>query len=52
VDLCCEWHGGEESKHFGALYGMYAVTPNELKAILKVIAQEGQSGAVNKTSVE
>jgi hypothetical protein len=31
---------------------MYAVTPNELKAILKVSAQEGQSGAVNKTSVE
>jgi dsDNA-specific endonuclease/ATPase MutS2 len=35
-----------------ALYGMYAVTLNELKAILKVSAQVGQSDAVNKTSVE
>jgi hypothetical protein len=34
---------------------MYAVTLNELKAIpnvLKVSAQAGQGGAVNKTSVE
>jgi hypothetical protein len=31
---------------------MYAVTLNELWAILKVSAQEEQSGAVNKTSVE
>jgi hypothetical protein len=37
---------------FSALYGTYAVTLNKLKAILKVSAQEGQSGAVNKTSVE
>jgi hypothetical protein len=28
------------------------VTMNELKATLKVSAQAGQSGAVNKTSVE
>jgi hypothetical protein len=31
---------------------MYAVTLNELKIILKVNAQAGQNGAVNKTSVE
>jgi hypothetical protein len=31
---------------------MYAVTLNELKAILKVSAQAGQSGEVSKTSVE
>jgi hypothetical protein len=31
---------------------LYAVTLNELKAVLKVSAQEGQSGAVNKSSVE
>jgi hypothetical protein len=31
---------------------MYAVTLNELKAILKVSAQERQSGTVNETSVE
>jgi hypothetical protein len=31
---------------------MYAVTLNELKAIPKVSAQAGESGAVNKTSVE
>jgi hypothetical protein len=31
---------------------MYAVTLKELKVILKVSAQAGQSGAVNKTSVE
>jgi hypothetical protein len=37
---------------FSALYDMYAVTPNELKAILKVSAQAGQRSAVNKTSVE
>jgi hypothetical protein len=37
---------------FSALYSMYAVTLNELKAILKVSAQAGQSGAVNKSSVE
>jgi hypothetical protein len=37
---------------FSALYGMYAVTLNELKAVLMVSAQAGQSDAVNKTSVE
>jgi hypothetical protein len=31
---------------------MYAETLNELKAVLKVSAQEVQSGAVNKTPVE
>jgi hypothetical protein len=36
---------------FGTLY-MYTVTLNELKAILKVSAQAGQSGSVNKTLVE
>jgi hypothetical protein len=35
-----------------ALYGMYTGTLNEMKAVLKRSAQEGQSGAVNKTSVE
>jgi 2-polyprenyl-6-methoxyphenol hydroxylase-like FAD-dependent oxidoreductase len=33
-------------------YGMYMVTLNELKAILKVSAQAEQNGVVNKTSVE
>jgi hypothetical protein len=37
---------------FTALYSMYAVTLNELKNVLKLSAQAGQSGAVNKTSVE
>jgi hypothetical protein len=42
---------------FSVLYGMYTVTLNELKAVLKVgigeiCCPEGQSGAVNKTSVE
>jgi hypothetical protein len=31
---------------------MYTVTLNELKAVLKVSSQTGQSGAVNKTSAE
>jgi hypothetical protein len=31
---------------------MYAVTLNELKGVLKMSVQEGQSGTVNKTSVE
>jgi hypothetical protein len=31
---------------------MYTVTLNELKAVLKVSAQAGHSGAVNKTSLE
>jgi hypothetical protein len=37
---------------YSALYDMYAVTLNELKAVSKVSAQEVQSGAVNKTSVK
>jgi hypothetical protein len=37
---------------FGALSGMHTVTLNELKGILKVSAQAGQSDVVNKTSVE
>jgi hypothetical protein len=40
------------SHFFCALYGIYVVTLNELKVILKVSTQAGQSGAVNKTSVE
>jgi hypothetical protein len=38
--------------HFSPPYGRYTVTLNELKAALKVSAQTGKSGAVNKTSVE
>jgi hypothetical protein len=34
---------------FSALCGIYTVTLKELKAIPKVNAQAGQSGAVNKT---
>jgi hypothetical protein len=34
-----------------ALYGMYTVTLNELKAVLNVSAQAGQSGEENKTSM-
>jgi hypothetical protein len=37
---------------FSALYGMYTVMMNELKAFLKVSAQAGQSGIMNKTSKE
>jgi hypothetical protein len=37
---------------FGALYSMCTVTLNEFKAILKVSAQAGQTGVVNRTSVE
>jgi hypothetical protein len=37
---------------FSAFCGMYTVTLNELKAVLKVSAQAGQSGGVNKTPVE
>jgi hypothetical protein len=37
---------------FSALYDMYTVTLNEMKATLKMGAQAGQSGAVNKISVE
>jgi hypothetical protein len=37
---------------FSTLYGTYTVTLKELKAFLKVNAQAGQSGAVNKTSLE
>jgi hypothetical protein len=31
---------------------MYAVTIEELKAVLKMSVQAGQSGAVNKASVD
>jgi hypothetical protein len=37
---------------FSAVYGMYTVTLNELKAVLKVSAKAEQNGVVNKTSVE
>jgi hypothetical protein len=37
---------------FSALYDMYTITLNGLKVVLKMSAQAGQSGAVNKTSVE
>jgi hypothetical protein len=37
---------------YNALCGMYTVKQNELKIVLKVSAQAGQSGVVNKTSVE
>jgi hypothetical protein len=37
---------------FSAVYGMYRVTLNELKAVLKMSAQAGRSGVVNETSVE
>jgi hypothetical protein len=37
---------------FSALYSIYTVTLNELKAVLKMRAQAGQSGAVNKTSLD
>jgi hypothetical protein len=37
---------------FSALYGMYMVILKELHAVLKVNTQTGQSGAVNKTSLE
>jgi hypothetical protein len=35
---------------FSAFYGMYTVTLNELKVVLKVIAQAEQSGAVKSTA--
>jgi hypothetical protein len=38
--------------HFSVLYGLYTLTLNELKAVLKVSAQAGRNGAVNKTLVE
>jgi hypothetical protein len=37
---------------FSAFYWIYTVTLNELKAIQKVSIQAGQSGVVNKSSVE
>jgi hypothetical protein len=37
---------------FSALYGIYTATLNELKAVLKLSAWTGQSGAVNKTSLD
>jgi hypothetical protein len=57
VDVYCELRRGEQSKFCKALdgkqlssvlYGMHPVTLNELK----VSVQEGQNGAVNKTSVD
>jgi hypothetical protein len=62
VGKTCEWasivNGAEENRVnfckaldgkplLSAPYGMYAVTQNELKAVLKMSAQAGQSGAVN-----
>jgi hypothetical protein len=67
VGESCEWttilNSAEENRAnfckildgkplFNALYGNYMVTLNELNAVLKVSAQAGQSGGVNKTSVE
>jgi hypothetical protein len=37
---------------FSALYGIYTLILNELKAVLKVIPHAGQSGAVTKISLE
>jgi hypothetical protein len=37
---------------FSALYGIYTLTLNKLKAVLKVNAQAGQCGAVTTTSLE
>jgi hypothetical protein len=37
---------------FSTLYGMYAVTLNELKAVLKVSAKAGQNDVVDKTSMD
>jgi hypothetical protein len=39
-------------KTLDASYGMYAIILKELKAVLKVNAQAGQSGAVSRTSVD
>jgi hypothetical protein len=57
----CEWHGGEQiivllnldgKPHFRAIYDIYTVTRNELKTVLNMSAQAGQSGVVNTSSVE
>jgi hypothetical protein len=37
---------------FCALYGLYAVRLNELKAVLKVSAQAGQRGVLKENTVE
>jgi hypothetical protein len=37
---------------FSSLYSIYTLTLNELKAVLKVNAQGGQSGALTETSLE
>jgi hypothetical protein len=42
----------DENRLLRALYGMYAETLNELKAVLKVRAQAGQSDVMNKTSAK
>jgi hypothetical protein len=41
-----------EKPLFSVLYGMYTVTLNELKVVLKASAQAKQTDAVNKTSLE
>jgi hypothetical protein len=61
VDFYCEERRGEENKvlqesrreaSFSALYGMCSVRVNKLTTVLKLGAQAGQSGVMNKTSVE
>jgi hypothetical protein len=47
TEQSCRWEAA-----FSALYGMYAVTLNELKTVIKVNTQARQSGAVNEISVE
>jgi hypothetical protein len=42
----------EGKRLFSALYGIYKLTLNELKAVLKMKAQAGKCGAVTKTSLE
>jgi hypothetical protein len=42
--------GLDENPLFSSLYGMYTVTMNELKAVLKVSEQAGHS-IMNKTTV-
>jgi hypothetical protein len=44
--------GLDDKPLFIVLYGMYTVTLNELKAVLKVNAQAGQNGAVKEPSME
>jgi hypothetical protein len=44
----CKLLGGKSL--FSAVYGVFILTLNELKAIVKMNAQAGQCGAVTKTS--